>query len=111
MSRTFKLANVPTFYVSPEPCSCPRSCFRGFGFAVAMRSGGFQGMEQAYGGVSDLVNGGVESGFVGFGRMVEAGDFPDELQGSGAHLFRRNRRIEIEKRFDVAAHRRLQSGQ
>jgi hypothetical protein len=43
--------------------------------------------------------------------MVEAGDFPDELQGSGAHLFRRNRLIEIEERFDVAAHRRLQSEQ
>jgi hypothetical protein len=35
---------------------------------------------------------------------MEAGDFPDELQRSGAHLFRCDRRIEIEKRFDVAAH-------
>jgi hypothetical protein len=40
--------------------------------------------------------------------MVHAGDFPDELQGSGADFLGRDRRIEVEKRFDVAAHGWLQ---
>ena len=69
-----------------------------------MRRGGFQGMEQAGRGADDLIDGGVERVFVGFGRMVHACDLPDELEGRCAYLFRRHRRIEVEKRFDVAAH-------
>src|SRR5207302_1967809 len=74
------------------------------GLPVATRRSCFQGMQQPRRGAGEFVNGRVESCFVGFRRMVEAGDFPHELQGSGAHFFRRDRRIEIEKRFDVAAH-------
>ena len=68
-----------------------------------MGRGGFQGVEQARGGASDLVDGSLEGGLVGFRGFVESSDFPDELQGSGAHLFRGDRRVEIEKRLDVAA--------
>src|SRR5579859_1539660 len=78
--------------------------FGGFGFAVAMGCNGLQGMEQARGGAGDLVNGGIESSFVGFGGMVETGDFADELEGSGADFFGSDWGIEIKEGFDVAAH-------
>src|SRR5437763_1414665 len=91
--------------------SCEAGCragssFGGLGLAIATGRGGFQGMEQARRGAGDVVNGGVERSFVGFRRVMEAGDFPHELQGSRANLLRRDRRIEIEKCSDVAAHRR-----
>ncbi len=61
-------------------------------------------MEKLGGSGGDFLNGGEESGFVGFGWLVEAGDFADELEGSGADLVGSDRRFEIEKRFDAAAH-------
>jgi len=73
-----------------------------------MRRRGLQGMEQARGGAGDLFNGGVESGFVSFRGMVEAGDFADELEGSGADFLRGDRWIEVKEGPDVAAHGRLQ---
>lgn len=82
--------------------------FGGFGFAVAMGSGGFEPSEQARGNAGDVINGGVEGGFVGFGGMVHAGDFSDELEGSGADFVGCDRWIEVEKSFDVAAHGCLQ---
>lgn len=78
--------------------------FGGFGFAIAMRRGSFEPGEQARRNMGDGVNGGVEGGFVGFGGMVHAGDFADELEGSGADFVRRDRGIKIEERFDVTAH-------
>lgn len=89
---------------SPEAGGGSGAGFGGFGFAVAMRGGGFEGSEKAGGNAGDLVNGGVEGGFVGFGWMVHASDFADELKGSGADFFGSDRGIKIEERFDVAAH-------
>jgi hypothetical protein len=45
-----------------------------------------------------------ERGFVGLRRFVEAGDFAHELNGSGANLFVRDGRFEIEKDFNIPAH-------
>lgn len=78
--------------------------FSSFGFSVAMGRGGFKGGEQPGRNAGDFVNGGVESGFVGFGGMMHAGDFADELERSGADLFGRDWGIEVEKWSDVAAH-------
>src|SRR5215472_707060 len=61
-------------------------------------------MQQVCGGAGDLVNGGIESRFVGFRGMLHASDFADELEGSGADFLRSYRRIEIEEGFDVATH-------
>src|ERR1700746_2538398 len=44
----------------------PDAGLGGFGFAIAPRSGGFQGVEQTQRGAGDLVKGRVESGFVRF---------------------------------------------
>ena len=68
-----------------------------------MRRRGFEGMEEARRNAGDVINGGVESAFVGFGGMVHAGDFADELEGSGADFVGGDGGIEIEKWFDVAA--------
>jgi hypothetical protein len=38
------------------------------------------------------------------GRFVKTGDFPYELQRSGADFFVSDWRIEIEERSDVSAH-------
>ena len=69
-----------------------------------MGRGGCQGMEQPRGGAGDFVNGSVERGFVGFGGMVEAGDFANELKGSSVDFFRGDRGIEVEEVFDISAH-------
>src|SRR5258707_15738255 len=55
------------------------ACFGGFGLAIALGSRRFQGVQQARGGAGDVVDGSLEGGLVGFGGLVEAGDFPDEL--------------------------------
>lgn len=61
-------------------------------------------MKKAHGGGGDFFDGGVESGFVGFGGCVEAGDFADELKRGGADFVGSDWRVEVEKQFDVAAH-------
>jgi hypothetical protein len=78
--------------------------FGGFFFAVFGWGGGFKRVEELEGGVGDLVDGGGEGGLVGFGGLVEASDFADELEGSGADLVGSDRRIEVIESFDVAAH-------
>lgn len=61
-------------------------------------------MEKFGGSGCDFLNGGEEGGFVGFGGLVEAGDFADELERSSADFVGSDRRFEIEKRFNAAAH-------
>jgi hypothetical protein len=103
-AQPFRRADLPTCLVLSKTDGGAGAGFGGLGFSVAMRSGGLQRMEQARGGEGDLVNGRVEGGFVGFRGMVEAGDFADELEGSGADFVRGDRGIEVKKGFDVAAH-------
>src|SRR6267142_1130576 len=78
--------------------------FGGFVFAVAGGGGGFERPQKAHGSGGDLVDYGVEGFFVGLGRLVETGDFPDKLERSGAHFFGSNGRVDVKERFDVSAH-------
>src|SRR5215470_13200416 len=78
----------------------------GFFFAIAGRSGSFEGLQEAHRGTGDFVNGCVEGGFVGFGRFVKAGNLADELERSVADFVGSDGRIEVEKRFDVSAYGR-----
>ena len=61
-------------------------------------------MEKLGGSGGDFLDGGEEGGFVGLGRLVEAGDLADELERGGADFVGSDGRLEIEKRFDAAAH-------
>jgi|ERR1700733_6300125 len=45
-----------------------------------------------------------ECGFIGFGWFIEACDFSNKLQRSGANLFLRHRWVEIEKCLNISAH-------
>jgi len=78
--------------------------FGGFQFAITRRRGGFEGSKEAMRCGGDFADGEVECGGVGFGWLVKARDFADELKRSGADLVGSDGRIKIEKRFDAAAH-------
>src|SRR3984885_14127458 len=61
-------------------------------------------MQQTSRDAYNLVNRGVERGFVGLRRFVEAGDLSHELERGRSDLVLSDRRIEVEKNFDIAAH-------
>lgn len=63
-------------------------------------------MEETLGGSGDFFDGAVERGGVGLRWLVEAGDFAHELERGGANFVGSDGWIEIEERFDVAAHRK-----
>jgi hypothetical protein len=98
-------ASGPTVWsLRSEPDSGP--CFRFGRFLLTIfRAGrGFEGMQKPRRDRRDFSYGGIESLFVGLRRFVESADLTDELQGRGADLVVRNRRIKIKERFDVSAH-------
>jgi len=78
--------------------------FGGFLLAIFRRSGGFERTEELQGNGGDLIDGVLESGFVGFGGLVKAGDFAHELERGSADFVGSDRRIKVVKGFDVAAH-------
>jgi hypothetical protein len=78
--------------------------FRRLLFSILCWCVRFKRMDQASRDGSYFVDRSQERSFVGLRRFVESGDFPDELERRSANLVRRDRRIEIEKRFDVPAH-------
>jgi hypothetical protein len=53
----------------------------------------------------NFVDGGLKRGLVRLRRLVEAGDFPYELQRCGPDLVVRDGWIEIEKRLNIPAHK------
>jgi hypothetical protein len=53
----------------------------------------------------NLIDGAQKCGFIRLGRLVESADFSDELKRSGPNLLFVYGRFEIEKSFDVPAHR------
>ncbi|GAA2861983.1 hypothetical protein GCM10010523_22960 [Paenarthrobacter ilicis] len=53
----------------------------------------------------DLMNGLVESLFVGLGRLGGSADFPHILQGSGLHFGIRGMRFKVVESPDVPAHK------
>jgi hypothetical protein len=85
----------------------PGAGFGGFLIAILGRGGGLERLEELERDARDLLDGGGEGGFVGFGGLVEAGDFSDELKRSGADFVGSDGWIEIIESFDVAAHRVL----
>src|SRR5215471_638626 len=55
-------------------------------------------------GVSDFIDGAIESCLVGLGRFRETAQLPDELERRSANLIRRRRWTEVMKCFDRSAH-------
>src|SRR5882757_5087236 len=75
--------------------------------AVARRPRGVQRDQELSRSVGDLGHGTDERGLIGLRRLVEAGQFADELQRRGVNLVLRGRRLEVEQRLDVVAHEDL----
>lgn len=63
-------------------------------------------MQQFSGNFRDLLNGCVESGFVGIRWFVKSAQLSDELQGSCANLVVRHGRFKVKECFDVSTHNR-----
>src|SRR5579871_3721513 len=83
----------------------PRLGFRRLFFTILWRRGSFERAQQAARGSDYFLNRRSERCFVGLRRFVETADLPDELERCGPHFLLGNRRIEIEKIFDVPTHR------
>src|SRR3954454_24815315 len=73
--------------------------------AVAWRAHRLKRVEQAVGGSRNLLDRTIEGGLVALRGMGKAAELTHELQRRGAHLVLRRRRLEVEQRPDVAAHR------
>jgi hypothetical protein len=56
------------------------------------------------GGVGHLLNGPVESRFVGLRWFGEAAEFTDELQRRGADFFTRRRRLKVVQGLNISTH-------
>src|SRR5208282_940641 len=76
----------------------------GLFFAILRWRGRVQGMEKTSRDTGDFVNCRQERGFIGLRRFVKTGDFPHELERSRSHLLVGDRRIEVEKGFNIPAH-------
>src|ERR1700712_5378177 len=72
--------------------------------AVARCGRGDEILQQVLGDVGDLIDGSLERGPVGRGRVRGTADLADILQGSGADLVGGGRRLQVVQDFDVAAH-------
>src|SRR5271167_2978005 len=86
---------------SVRSASLRLACFL---FAILRRRVGFERVEKASRDGRYFINRGQERSFIRFRRFVEAGDLPDELQRGGSNLLGVDRRIEVEKDFDIPAH-------
>jgi len=96
---------IPVMAVnSTEPFRRSRACFHRFGCAIARRRVGHKRIEQMLCGVSDIIDGAIESYFVCLGRFYETAQLADELKRRSANLVVRRRRTEIMKCFDGSAH-------
>jgi hypothetical protein len=65
---------------------------------------GLQGPQKPCRDGRNLVDCRLKGFLVCLGWLIEAGDFPDELQRSRAHFIVGHWRIEVKKRFDIPAH-------
>ena len=57
-----------------------RARFHRFDRAIARRRVTYKRLQQMVCGVSDIINGTIESCLVGLGRFCETAQFPDELK-------------------------------
>ena len=55
-------------------------------------------------GVSDIIDGTVESCLICLGRLRETAQLPNELKRRSANFIRRRRRTEVVKGFDGSTH-------
>src|ERR1700732_1335634 len=76
-----------------------------FNIPIARIGRRHQGLDQLTRGGGDLLDRPIEGSLVGPRGVGESTELPDELKGRGLDLFLRRRRLEIEQRFDVSAHR------
>jgi hypothetical protein len=81
-----------------------RACFLRFDCAIARRPVGHERIEQMVCGVSDIIDGTIESGLVYLGRFRETAQLADELKRRSANLVVRRRWTEVMKCFDGSAH-------
>jgi hypothetical protein len=81
-----------------------RACFHHYDCAIARRRVGHKRIEQVVCGVSDIIDGTIESCLVGLGWFCETAQFPDELKRRSANFIVRRRRTEVMKCFDGSTH-------
>src|SRR5581483_774479 len=98
-------------FSTPDRHLVPGKSFRGtclclgsFLFAVLRWSTGFERMQKPAGDSGDLIDRRVKRVFVGFGGLVEPGDFANELQRRRAHLIFADGRVEVKQSPDIPAH-------
>jgi hypothetical protein len=87
-----------------ESFGSARLCFRSFFFTILWRGRGFQRTQKPHGDACYFVDCGQKRVLIGFRGLVEAADFPYELQRGRANFFLGDWRIKIEKSLDVPAH-------
>ena len=80
------------------------ACFHRFDCAIARRPVGHKRIEQMVCGVSDIIDGTIESCLVCLRRSREAAQFADELKRRSANLVVRRGWTEVMKCFDGSAH-------
>lgn len=89
---------------SPKPHYGASFRFCRLFFPIPWRCVRFQGMNETGRDQCDFINSSQERGLIGSRRFVETADFSHELERRGLNLVAGNRRIKIEKCFDVPAH-------
>src|SRR5882757_9446050 len=83
-----------------------RACFHRFDRAIAHRRGGHKRIEQMLRGVSDIIDGTIESCLVYLGRFRDSAQLSDELKRRSANLVVRRWWTEVMKCFDGSTHTR-----
>jgi len=81
-----------------------RVCFQRFDRAIARRRGSHKRIEQMLRGMSDIIDGMVESCLVCLRRLRETTQLPDELKRRSANFIRCRRWTKVVKCFDGSAH-------
>jgi hypothetical protein len=81
-----------------------RASFHCLDCAIARRRGGHKRIEQMLCGVSDIIDGAIESCLVGLGRFRETAQLADELKRRSANFILCRRWTEVVKCFDGSAH-------
>jgi hypothetical protein len=90
-----------------KPLCGSRACFHRFDYAIARRHGGHKRIEQMMRGVSNIIDGPIESCLVCLGRFRETAQLTDELKRRSANFIRRRRWTEVMECFDGSAHVRI----
>jgi hypothetical protein len=81
-----------------------RARFHRFRYAITRPRVGHKRIEQMLCGVSDIIDGPIESCLVCLGRFRETAQLADELKRRRANLIVRRRWTEVMKCFDGSAH-------